>query len=88
METHTAGVSSTIASVTSPVTTLTVCMTTLTAKLRRKFAIQYMKPIASTTMLMENVTRAATQKSVVGMAWTVQRKLQKNLLRTSWFWLF
>lgn len=50
--------------------------------------VQYMKPIASTTMLMENVTRAATQKSVVGMAWTVQRKLQKDLLRTSWFWLF
>lgn len=41
METHTAGVSSTIASVTSPVTTLTVCMTTLTAKLRRKFASEF-----------------------------------------------
>ncbi len=34
--------------------------------------VQFMKPTVSTTMLMDCVTRAATQKSVAGMAWTAQ----------------
>lgn len=84
-QTLTAGVSSTTVSVMSPATMLTVCMTTLTAKTKRKFAIQYMKPTVSTTMLMKSVTRAATQRSVAGMAWTAQRRFQKPLLMVSWF---
>lgn len=84
-QTLTAGVSSITASVMRPATILTVCMTTLTAKTKRKSAIQYMKPTVSTTTLMISVTRAATQRSVAGMAWTVQRRFQKTLLMGSWF---
>lgn len=36
------------------------------------FSVQYMKPTVSTTMLMDGVTRAATQRSVDGMDWIVQ----------------
>ncbi len=49
--------------------------------------VQYMRPTVSTTMLMDAVTKAATQKSVAGTAWTVQRRFQRILLMVSWFWL-
>lgn len=50
------------------------------------FLVQYMKSTVSTTMRTISVTRAATQRSVVGMAWTVQKRFRKTLLMVSWFW--
>lgn len=81
-----AGESSTTASVTNPVTTPTVSTTTLTAKAKKKSAIQYMKPTVLITMLMDDVTRAVTPRSVAGTAWIVQRMFQKTLQMDRWFW--
>lgn len=80
VQTLAAGVSSTTASVMNPATMLTVSMTTLTAKARKKCATPYMKPTVLITMLMDDVTRAVTQRSVAGMAWTVQRMFQRTSL--------
>lgn len=35
-------------------------------------SVQYMKPTVSTTMLMDDAIKAATQRSVDGMVWTAQ----------------
>lgn len=72
-----AGITSKMDNVTRSVTTPDVCLTALSVR-RPNQPPASMTSTVQTTMVMESVTRVATQRLVAGMAWIVHLTLQPN----------
>lgn len=70
------------------VTAQAACMMALIVKDRKDSATLCMISIAKTITLMVTVTKAATMRSVNGMAWTVPTTCQRSLPMATWFWSF